>query len=128
MAQMSDDREKELQQALAGCVLDSSWFYCVAGVALAIPIGVRLNSYNPLVYLGLSGTLLDLLNGELDPGASRPGGEDSVACTCIISAHPSGPLVQSRRLQQVHEGEGGVAGLPARGGHTPTVALGSHVV
>lgn len=69
---MSDDREKELQQALAGCVLDSSWFYCVAGVGLAIPIGVRLKSYNPLVYLGLSGTLLDLLNGEVVQGKLAP--------------------------------------------------------
>jgi hypothetical protein len=103
---MSDPREKQLSQALADCVLDSSWFFCVAGVALAIPLGIRqkvglhcarlqalqlqltappqqwrscpgslkpqacadpkflpLQSYMPVVYLGLAGTLVDLMNG-----------------------------------------------------------------
>ena len=63
---MADEREKELQKALAECVLDSSWLCTVVGVALSIPVSVRLKSYNPLVYLGLTGTLFDLLNGTLE--------------------------------------------------------------
>ncbi|KAL4458277.1 hypothetical protein ABPG75_013142 [Micractinium tetrahymenae] len=60
---MTDPREHELQRELSDCVLGSSWFYCVAGVALAVPIGVRRKSYMPVVVLGLAGTMLDILNG-----------------------------------------------------------------
>ena len=41
---MADERElqqQRLEAELAECVMSSSWFYCVAGVALAVPLGVR---------------------------------------------------------------------------------------
>ncbi|PRW61191.1 Hydroxyacyl-thioester dehydratase type mitochondrial [Chlorella sorokiniana] len=58
-----DARKLQLEQELGDCVLNSSWFFCVAGVALAVPLGVKKKSYWPVVYLGLAGTLLDLING-----------------------------------------------------------------
>ncbi|KAI7842771.1 hypothetical protein COHA_003519 [Chlorella ohadii] len=58
-----DARKRQLEQELSDCVLNSSWFFCVAGVALAVPLGVKKKSYWPVVYLGLGGTLLDLING-----------------------------------------------------------------
>ena len=51
------------KSALAECILDSSFKYCTLGIALAVPVGVKLKSYNPLVYLGLAGTLGDFLEG-----------------------------------------------------------------
>jgi hypothetical protein len=44
-------------------VLSSSFKYCVLGIAMAVPLGVRLKSYNPLVYFGIAGTLGDFLEG-----------------------------------------------------------------
>ena len=41
MAKEVDRREADLKTELAECVLDGSWIFCVVGVALAIPIGVR---------------------------------------------------------------------------------------
>lgn len=38
--------------------------FVAAGLALAIPVGVKLKSYNPIVYFGLAGTGLDLLTGK----------------------------------------------------------------
>ncbi|KAL4423133.1 hypothetical protein ABPG77_004816 [Micractinium sp. CCAP 211/92] len=61
-ATMADPREEELRQELSDCVMNN-WFFCVAGVALAVPIGVRMKSYMPVVALGLAGTMLDILNG-----------------------------------------------------------------
>lgn len=49
--------------ALAECVISSSYKYCTLGIALAVPLGVRLKSYNPLVYFGVAGTLGDYLEG-----------------------------------------------------------------
>ena len=51
------------KSALSECVLSSSFKYCTLGIALAVPVGVRLKSYNPLVYFGLAGTLGDFLEG-----------------------------------------------------------------
>ncbi|EFN54047.1 hypothetical protein CHLNCDRAFT_136121 [Chlorella variabilis] len=60
---MTDHKEKELTSALSDCVLESSWLCTVVAVALAVPLGVRQKSYMPVVYLGLAGTVMDLLNG-----------------------------------------------------------------
>ena len=51
------------KSALSECVLSSSFKYCTLGIALAVPVGVRLKSYNPLVYFGIAGTLGDFLEG-----------------------------------------------------------------
>eukprot|EP00951_Prasinocladus_malaysianus_P018054 scaffold143380_cov45-Prasinocladus_malaysianus.AAC.1 len=57
------DEIARAKSALADCVMSSSWKYCTFGIALAVPICVKLKSYNPLVYLGISGTLADYLEG-----------------------------------------------------------------
>jgi len=56
-------RVNEAQSALASCVLSKSWFYCAAGVVVAVPLGVKLKSYTPLAYAALGGTAADLLAG-----------------------------------------------------------------
>ena len=38
-------------------------WWAAVGVAVAVPVGVRYRTYAPLVYLGLGGTLVDLLDG-----------------------------------------------------------------
>ena len=39
---MADDpRQQQLQQELADCVMGASWLWCVAGVAAAVPLGVK---------------------------------------------------------------------------------------
>ena len=63
MSGAGDDELQKARSALAECVIDSSYKYCTLGIALAVPIGVKLKSYNPLVYLGVSGTLADFLEG-----------------------------------------------------------------
>mmetsp|Transcript_29144 Transcript_29144/g.82168 ORF Transcript_29144/g.82168 Transcript_29144/m.82168 type:complete len:85 (-) Transcript_29144:142-396(-) len=63
MAASGDTDASKARTALAECVLNSSYKYCTLGIALAVPIGVKLKSYNPLVYLGISGTLADFLEG-----------------------------------------------------------------
>ncbi|CAL5225825.1 g8606 [Coccomyxa viridis] len=60
---MKDSREVQLQRELADCVMSSSWIFCLSGVALSIPFGIRSKSYLPLVYLGVGGTVLDMVNG-----------------------------------------------------------------
>ncbi|KAL4856377.1 hypothetical protein ACK3TF_003181 [Chlorella vulgaris] len=59
---MTDEREKQLGKELSDCVMGSPWF-CVAGLVLAIPLGVRSKSYMPVLYLGVAGTVLDLVTG-----------------------------------------------------------------
>jgi hypothetical protein len=59
----NEEQEQQLQTALADCVFDSSWFWCLAGVLVAVPLGVKTRSYAPLLYLGAGGTALDLLQG-----------------------------------------------------------------
>lgn len=44
-------------------VQEASWFWCAAGLALAMPLGVRFKTYSPLVYFGLGGTAVDLVQG-----------------------------------------------------------------
>lgn len=53
----------QARAALASCVLSSSYTYCVAGVLLSVPLGVRYKTYTPLAYAGLAGTAADLLHG-----------------------------------------------------------------
>lgn len=99
---MPDAKEQQLQRELGECVMGSSWIFCVLGLGLAIPIGIKTKaskwlclhclchhhcttnaihpapqSYNPVVYLGLSGTLLDLLMVDMGEGC----------CTSVISSH-----------------------------------------
>ncbi|KAK9814810.1 hypothetical protein WJX72_011894 [[Myrmecia] bisecta] len=68
---MTDSKEKELEKAVFDCVLESSWKYCVIGLGLAVPLGVKFKSYSPLVYLGLAGTGLDLYTGYTKCEAQR---------------------------------------------------------
>lgn len=58
------DQESELQKQLAECTLQKSYMFSVACVCLAIPVSLRLKSYNPLAIGVLAGTMLDLLNGR----------------------------------------------------------------
>ena len=44
-------------------VQDASWFWCTVGLAVAMPLGVRLKSYSPIIYFGLGGTATDLIQG-----------------------------------------------------------------
>lgn len=60
---MIDEEENRLKGELSECVLDSSWWGCLAGVALAIPICIKKRTYFPLVYLGAGGSALDLVIG-----------------------------------------------------------------
>jgi hypothetical protein len=62
---MDGSTEKDLQDQLAQCYLNHSWRFCILGLALAVPLGVRLKSYNYIAYFGLGGTALDLLNGKI---------------------------------------------------------------
>ncbi|CAL8469772.1 g9314 [Coccomyxa elongata] len=71
MADAKDEKEKKLQESLADCVLTSSWIFCLGGVALSVPFGVKYKSYLPLVYFGLGGTVLDMLNGYMECNAQR---------------------------------------------------------
>ena len=57
--------EEELQRQLAECTLNKSWVFSVVGLAISVPLGLKFKSYNPVVYCGLTGTMLDLLNGML---------------------------------------------------------------
>lgn len=81
---MTDEREKQLGKELSDCVMGSPWF-CVAGLVLAIPLGVRSKSYMPVLYLGVAGTVLDLVTGAprqlLQPTAQCP--------TCTVAAAPA---------------------------------------
>mmetsp|Transcript_9473 Transcript_9473/g.24147 ORF Transcript_9473/g.24147 Transcript_9473/m.24147 type:complete len:87 (+) Transcript_9473:287-547(+) len=61
--QAKEPSANEARAALVECVLDSSYKWCTLGIALAVPVGVRLKSYAPLMYFGMSGTLMDFLNG-----------------------------------------------------------------
>ena len=45
--------------AFAKCTLESSWVFCAAGCAAAVPLGIRARSFAPLLYLGAGGTLAD---------------------------------------------------------------------
>jgi len=54
---------KRQEQELAECVMAESWYWCAAGLALAVPLGVRFHTYTPLVYLGMGGTAIDLVQG-----------------------------------------------------------------
>lgn len=36
-----DEKEQQLQRELAECVMSSSWIWCVVGLGIAIPIGVK---------------------------------------------------------------------------------------
>ena len=58
-----EDEEKYLRDQLGECYISQSWMFSVAGVLIAIPLCVKLRSYNPLVYSALGGTLADLLAG-----------------------------------------------------------------
>eukprot|EP00873_Tetraselmis_striata_P018191 jgi/Tetstr1/438455/TSEL_027010.t1 len=62
--QAKEPSANEARAALVECVLDSSYKWCTLGIALAVPVGVRLKSYAPLMYFGMSGTLMDFLNGS----------------------------------------------------------------
>ncbi|BDA47765.1 hypothetical protein COCOBI_11-0220 [Coccomyxa sp. Obi] len=71
MADAKDEKERKLQESLADCVLSSSWMFCLGGVALSVPFGIKFKSYLPLVYFGLGGTVLDMLNGYMECNAQR---------------------------------------------------------
>jgi hypothetical protein len=102
--------ESELRAALGECVMRSSWFYCVAGVILAIPLSVKLKTYSPVVYLGLGGTAVDLINGislaQLPPllhhSPDRSSSSTSfVPCNgqAMITVLRSGKLCKHSRVQ-----------------------------
>lgn len=61
---MVSPEEDLLQRELAECTINKSWLFTVASVALSVPLSLRFKSYNPVVYCGLTGTMLDLVNGE----------------------------------------------------------------
>lgn len=44
-------------------MLNKSWLFTVISMAVSVPLSLRSKSYNPVVYCGLTGTMLDLLNG-----------------------------------------------------------------
>eukprot|EP00271_Cylindrocystis_brebissonii_P007406 TRINITY_DN20914_c0_g1_i1.p1 TRINITY_DN20914_c0_g1~~TRINITY_DN20914_c0_g1_i1.p1 ORF type:complete len:107 (-),score=28.85 TRINITY_DN20914_c0_g1_i1:482-802(-) len=52
------DTEKRLQSALG-----DSWLFSLVGVAIAIPLGIRRKSLSPLVFLGTTGAMLDIIQG-----------------------------------------------------------------
>jgi hypothetical protein len=62
---MPSPEESELQEQLADCMLNKSWLFTIISLAASVPLSLRSKSYNPVVYCGLSGTMLDLLNGTL---------------------------------------------------------------
>eukprot|EP00850_Spirogloea_muscicola_P001179 SM000004S15049 [mRNA] locus=s4:1044654:1044956:+ [translate_table: standard] len=67
--------DEEVAAALGECSLTGSWVFSVAGAALAVPLGIRARSLSPLVFLGTSGAMLDILQGfaacERDRAAVR---------------------------------------------------------
>lgn len=62
----SPDRTAQLQNELAECVMSHSYMWCLAGVLLSIPLGVKTRSYAPLLLLGAGGTAIDILHGWSD--------------------------------------------------------------
>jgi hypothetical protein len=68
---MASPEEDELQRDLAECTLNGSWLFTLAGVALSVPLSLRFKSYNPVVYCGLTGTMLDLVTGERERAGSE---------------------------------------------------------
>lgn len=46
---MDDATEQELQKELAQCVMQSSWFCCVAGVVMSIPMCIRLKVWDDTI-------------------------------------------------------------------------------
>jgi hypothetical protein len=59
------EEELDLQEQLATCMLNKSWLFTCISLIVSIPLSLRSKTYNPVVYCGLSGTMLDLLNGKL---------------------------------------------------------------
>ncbi|GAQ83009.1 hypothetical protein KFL_001320170 [Klebsormidium nitens] len=55
--------EKQLKEDLGDCIMGSSYVYSLLGCAVAIPLGIRRKSLMPLVFLGCTGGLLDLIQG-----------------------------------------------------------------
>ncbi|GMH41583.1 hypothetical protein BSKO_09493 [Bryopsis sp. KO-2023] len=60
---VSQEKLLEVEQNLSDCVLGKTYFATVVGCSLAIPLGVRYKSYLPLLYMGVGGTIVDLVNG-----------------------------------------------------------------
>eukprot|EP00871_Galdieria_phlegrea_P005194 jgi/Galph1/5676/GphlegSOOS_G4339.1 len=56
----SVQRLKELKQTYSECVFSGSWIFTVLGLLASIPLGIRYNSYNPLVVGFLAGGAGDL--------------------------------------------------------------------
>ena len=45
------------------CSALGTWVFSVAGVLLAIPVGIKRKSLAPLVFFGTTGTMLDIIMG-----------------------------------------------------------------
>ena len=96
-----DARRRQLETELSDCVLGASWFWCVAGVAAAIPLGVRKKSYWPVVWLGL--------------GGARCGGRAPGACAALSAT----PRAGSGERQQLPQLAAGGACPPSTARHSP---------
>lgn len=60
---MKDEGKRLQEDSFGECVLNNSWMFSVIAVALAVPVGIRLKSYVPLIHFGIVGTGVDIFVG-----------------------------------------------------------------
>lgn len=60
---MVEKETKDQETNFGECVLNNSWMFSVIAVALAVPVGIRLKSYVPLIHFGIVGTGVDIFVG-----------------------------------------------------------------
>ncbi|KAL4283993.1 hypothetical protein GQ457_16G019650 [Hibiscus cannabinus] len=59
---MSGKEVKQLEECSLSNAL-GTWVFSVAGALLAIPVGIKRKSLAPLVFVGTTGTMLDIIMG-----------------------------------------------------------------
>ena len=65
-----DEMESELRDAVSECML-SKWQLCAAGVAVGVPVSIRMKSFLPFLAGGAVGTVADLANAYYDCADKR---------------------------------------------------------